>query len=371
MADEEEQVYDLTRPEVVEKYRAAAEITNKALAAVVAACTAGAKIADLCALGDKVIADESAKVYKAAKFEKGIAFPTCVSVNNCCGHFSPMPGDETALAEGDMAKVDLGTHVDGFLALAAHTIVVGEGVEGKPVTGEKADCIKAAYTAAELNLRAIKPGKMNTQVTPMLQHTVEAFGCNAVEGVTSHNIERFNIDGETMILNKEAAKNPPEPAEFKENEVYVVDVVVSTGDGKAKECDVRTTVFRRTAHEYQLKIKASRAFLSEVNRHFQRMPFSLRAATTALKDISETQQRLGLNECLNHRLLQPYPVLQDKPGTFVAQFKFTMLMLPSGALKLTGLPYPVVQTDKDVEDEAIKGLLATEPRKQRRNKKKQ
>ena len=52
---------------------------------------------------------------------------------------------------------DLGAHIDGFCAVAAHTIVVGASADNK-VTGRKADCIMAAHLAAEAALRLIKPG---------------------------------------------------------------------------------------------------------------------------------------------------------------------------------------------------------------------
>lgn len=62
--------------------------------------------------------------------EKGIAFPTCVSVNNICAHYSPLVSDanetekETAtLKEGDVVKIDLGVHIDGYIALVGHTVV--------------------------------------------------------------------------------------------------------------------------------------------------------------------------------------------------------------------------------------------------------
>jgi hypothetical protein len=64
---------------------------------------------------------------------------------------------------------------------------------------------------------------------------------------------------------------------FEEHEVYAVDVVASTGEGKAREMDVRTTVFKKSVDQsYQLKMKASRQFFSEVSQKFPYMPFSLR-----------------------------------------------------------------------------------------------
>ena len=55
-------------------------------------------------------------------FSTGIAFPCCISVNNCICHYSPLTHDaDTVLKEGDLAKIDLGAHIDGFIAVVAHT----------------------------------------------------------------------------------------------------------------------------------------------------------------------------------------------------------------------------------------------------------
>ena len=57
--------------------------------------------------------------------EKGVAFPTCISVNNIVGHLSPLKSEDQQLKDGDLVKIDLGCHIDGFVGLVAHTIVVG------------------------------------------------------------------------------------------------------------------------------------------------------------------------------------------------------------------------------------------------------
>ena len=60
------------------------------------------------------------------------------------------------LQDGDMAKIDMGAHIDGFIAVVAHTIVVSDGKT--KVTGRKADAILAAHLASEAALRLVKPG---------------------------------------------------------------------------------------------------------------------------------------------------------------------------------------------------------------------
>jgi methionine aminopeptidase len=100
------------------------------------------------------------KVYNKKPTFKGIAFPTSISVNEICGYNSPLQEDSTNIKEGDLVKLDLGVHIDGFAAFVAHTVVV-QSDKNAPITGKKADVILAAYKAAQAALRVIKPGRIN------------------------------------------------------------------------------------------------------------------------------------------------------------------------------------------------------------------
>lgn len=70
--------------------------------------------------------------------------------------------------------------------------------------------------------------------------------------------------------------------------------------------------------------------------------------------------RAGATECCTHGLLDSYPVLTDKPGEVVAQFKWTVLISAKRIILLTssGLDVSKFQSDKSVSDEELKGLLA-------------
>lgn len=106
---------------------------------------------------------------KEKEVKKGIAFPTCLSANNCICHFSPTKNDvDYTLKDGDVVKVDLGAHIDGFIAVAAHTVVIQSDAKA-PVTGRKADAVLAAYWASQAALRLLKPG---TEVSSILFFTL-------------------------------------------------------------------------------------------------------------------------------------------------------------------------------------------------------
>ena len=197
----------------------------------------------------------------------------------------------------------------------------------------------------------------------------EAYKCSPVEGVLSHQMKKHVIDATKVVINKQTTEQQVKEAVFENNDVFAVDLVMSTGEGKPKQHEDRTTVFKRDLEQkYSLKMKTSRAFFSEVNARFPTLPFTLRAG----KD--ERSWKMGVVECKNHGMFVEYPVLHEKPDELVAQVKFTALLLPSGnVVRITGGPAPLATSEYAVEDPALNDLLAqtADPKKKKKaNKKK-
>merc|ERR1719284_766750 len=319
-------------------------------------------------MGDGIMLEETGKVYnkkpkggdkdkddkKEKKMEKGVAFPTCISVNEIVGHFSPLKGESRQLAVGDVAKVDLACHLDGFIAAAAHTVVVGKD----KVEDKRANAVMAAWTAAEAALRLVQVGNKNTQVTETFAKVASEFKCNPMQGVLSHQLKKFVIDGNQSVIMAETQEEKVEEFEFEMNEVYCLDIVMSSGEGKGKESELRHTVYKRAPDVmYGLKTQKARQFISEVGKRFPALPFTLRAFE------DEQVARVGVSEAKRHELLDEYPVLKEKDKEVVAQFKFTALLLPGGTKKITGLTLGPLESQlaptNSIEDPEIKKLLAS------------
>ncbi len=111
----------------------------------------------------------------------GTECATYVSFLPSCVDFSSDPQSEQVLAKDDVVKIHLGAHIDGFAAISAETIVVGASPEN-PVTGRKADVIKAAWHAAELAMRTVKVGNKNWAVTEAVARAAAVWDCKPVEG---------------------------------------------------------------------------------------------------------------------------------------------------------------------------------------------
>jgi len=351
--DPEMQEETLATPGVVDKYQAAGKIANDVLQRVISRSVPDANIVDICAYGDDEIEQEVKKVYGKKKLEKGIAFPTCLSVNEVCGHYSPLKSEPHKLKEGDLVKIDLGVHIDGFIAIAAHTIVVSSKNDVS-AEGRQADAIHAAYNALQVALRLLKPGQKNNDITEAITKVCESYQCNAVEGVLSHELKKHLIDGNNCIINKSTFDQKVDDYEFQVNDVFGLDIIVTTGEGKPKETELRTTVYKRAIEKsYSLKLKASRQFFSELNERYPTLAFSLRSFE------DETTAKLAVSECCKHELLHAYPVLAEKEGEFVAQFKYTVLVLKNSTTVVAGLPVDLskYKTTNKITDESILNLL--------------
>lgn len=256
-------------------------MTNLALQKVLEKCVPDADIAELCEFGDNFILEEVKKVYnskKAKKLERGIAFPTCISVNNICGHYSPLKEESTKLKEGDVCKVDLGAHIDGYITQAAYTIVVRKSRDEK-VTGQKADLLKGTHTALQAAIRTFFAERKNTEVTDVIKKAAESYKCQPMDGFFSGKVKKHMIDTADTIANRHNPEQKVEDYTFQPGDVFYLDILVTTGEeGKCRESEFRTTVYRRAIENtYLLKINSSRKFFSEVNAKFPTCPFSIRA----------------------------------------------------------------------------------------------
>ncbi|XP_026193289.1 proliferation-associated protein A [Cyclospora cayetanensis] len=375
--EREEGPQELNSPQALEKFKVAADIANAALRLVLSRVVPGADAFELCVLGDSFIAGEAKKVYQKKdkskrKIEKGIAVPTSISVNEVFANCSPADrASSRILKKGDLVKVDLGAHIDGFIATGAYTVVCCSGnaaafvstaaaaaggseasaaatealaaappaseeycqqqEEAKAagaealtsVEGSAALVLRAAWFAAEAALRKVEVGAKASDVTKAIEAVAEDMGVKPMQGVLCHQLKQHVIEGSRCFpIVTATGEEKVEDFAFEPNEVYAIDIVLSTGEGKAREAELRPTVFRRAVErKYILKSQLGRAFMSQVENtgkeaevfaacvpvvaDFPTLPFSLRQLS------DERACKVGVAEAMRHELLIPYAVMQD------------------------------------------------------------
>ncbi|KAK7678186.1 hypothetical protein QCA50_018865 [Cerrena zonata] len=339
--------------DVVTKYKTAGDIANRVLAEVRKAAKDQSSTWDLCNLGDKLLEEELSKIYnskKTSKISKGIAFPTCINPNNIPAHLSPVNQEDEAnitLKNGDVVNIMLGAQIDGYPSIIGETFIIGEEV----TSGKKADLITSAWYASEAALRTFKPGNRNWDVTNIVDKVAKFYETTALESMLTHNQEKNVLYGpKEIILNPtKENKNQMDTFRFEENEVYGLDILISTSEeGKVKKANFNTSLFKLTG---EFKSKSSGLF-----------PMNIKKCDEPRK------ARVGLIECVNHQVILPYDVMADKQGEYVAQFFTTFAITKNGVLKFTDPSFnqDLYKTEKSIKDEEINTLL-TQPLKAESN----
>ena len=94
----------------------------------------------------------------------------------------------------------------------------------------------AAYNAMEMSLRMLKPGKglKNTDITENITKIAKIYETTPVENMLSHQMERFKTVSDKQIIQNpvEEQKTKIEKCSFEDYEVYAVDILISSGEGK-------------------------------------------------------------------------------------------------------------------------------------------
>ena len=263
----------LSSPGVMDKYQSAGKIAQQVMAELIEKCQPGADIHDLCVWGNKRINEECAKCFFNKKMDKGVAFPVSIAPNDICGNFSPIKEESFTLNAGDLVKIDLGVHIDSFPVMLAHTFIIGVTTDEL-----KLKTASAAFLALQSAVKQLIPGKNNGDATKIISEVSALYNVQPLEGVLSHEIKRYVIDGNTVIINKETIDQKVDNHDFKVNDIFAIDVIITGNEteGKSKESELRTTIFKRNLDaNYDLKTKNGRQFLSEIKNKFADFCFTL------------------------------------------------------------------------------------------------
>jgi len=266
--------------------------------------------------------------------------------------------------------------------------VIATATPDQPISGRKADVICAAHFAGEAALHLLVSGKnvcalaitttimerrrstkrekersdpscetkrnktQNNTVSETIARIAQTFNCNLVEGVLSHQTKRFVCDGNNVIANRLSPEIQAPEFTFESGQVFTLDIVMSTGTGKVRVSDEKPTLFKKVVDAtYKPKVQASRTMIQDINRKYPTFPFSLRSFD------GEGKAKLGIVELVKHNVIQPFPIVLEREGEFVAQFKFTVLIRDKVTEKLAVYNLPYVNSSISISDSAIQEIL--------------
>lgn len=250
-------------------------------------------------------------------YEKGgrPAFPVNLSLNEFAAHYTPQSNDETKIKEGDVLKIDVGVHIDGYIADTAITADFGKN--GK--------LLAAAQEALAAAVDMVRPGRPVGEISEKIEETIKSFGFVPVENLTGHGLGRYVEHEEPTIPNVAAFRSS---AKLEENQVIAIEPFVTTGAGHVK--DFPEVMIFSFAADKPARSPEAKKIASYISR-FSGLPFAERwllteeAASFGVPN-SLFKIRLALRELVQRGVLYSYPVLREAKNGLVSQAEHTIIV---------------------------------------------
>lgn len=287
--------------EVFEIYREAGRIANRVLAAGAGMVRPGASLLETVEAVEGMVIEAGA----------GLAFPLNCSLNEAAAHDTASDGDERVFREGDLVKLDLGVHLDGYVADTAVSIDLGD----------HAALVASARAGLDAAISIARPGVPAGALGAAIQAAIEGHGYRPVANLTGHGLDRYLLHGPPSVPNV----GHPGGAVLVEGQVVAIEPFASTGSGVVSEA-ARVEIFGQVASKPIRMPVARSAF--ELVRDRQGMPFPRRWLDLPKRDIA-------LTALVRQGVLRTYPVLHDVAGSFVAQAEHTIIVTGDGCLVTT------------------------------------
>jgi methionyl aminopeptidase len=283
--------------EEFEKYREAGRILREVLDAAAERVEVGAthlEVAEFAEAETRELGGES-------------AFPVNISINEEASHATPGRDDETTFQEGDLVCLDIGVHVDGWIADAAVTVDLGENTE----------LVEAAEEALAAAIDVAGPGAHTGELGAEIQDVIEAYGYNPVVNLTGHGLAEYDAHTGPNIPNRRVETG----VELQPGDVIAVEPFATDGSGKVSEGQ-KTEIFS-LVEERNVRNRQARELLEEITERYDRLPFAARWFDGSRTDM--TLRRLEQQD-----ILRSYPVLKEQEGAMVSQAEHTLLITEDG-----------------------------------------
>jgi len=282
---------------VLDKYRAAGRILAEVKEGAIERVKEGALLLEVAEFVEQSIREKGAEP----------AFPCNISRNEEAAHATPSIDDETVFGK-DLVKIDIGLHVDGYIADSAVTVDL--------TGGENAELVGAAEAALNAAIKIIRDGISTAEIGDVIENAIRERGYKPVVNLSGHGLARYNAHTPPTIPNVRYEHG----VVLKENDVVAIEPFATDGAGKVVEGG--TVEIYGLLKAKPVRVSEAKKLLKEIEK-YQGLPFAKRWLPRERLD-------LALRTLKNAGALREYPVLREEGGGLVSQAEHTVIVTKDG-----------------------------------------
>jgi methionyl aminopeptidase len=244
-------------------------------------------------------------------------FPAQSSRNYVAAHYCSSPEDELAYEDGDCVKVDIGVHVDGYIADTACTVDLSSDGRWQKLIRASADALAAA-------IATVGDGVPVGDIGAAVERTITTAGYQPVRNLTGHGLARWKVHTPPQIPNYAEHGG----GKLRTGMIFAIEPFASTGRGYIRERG-KAEVFMMVKPPAKAK-GLDRGVLREIEA-WRGLPIARRYFNHLDRDAVETT----LSKLAKQGSLMRYPPLVEDESEMVAQTEHTIHLGPDGVELLT------------------------------------
>jgi methionyl aminopeptidase len=248
------------------------------------------------------------------------AFPVNVSLNDIAAHYTAEPNDPTIVKNSDVLKIDVGVHMDGYIADTAVTVSFDSRYQ---------DLIDIAQRALD---EAIGIARSNTRVSDIgriIEKTITKYGCKPIQNLSGHSLERYTIHAGKSIPNIWTIGHS---FNLSVDNVYAIEPFVTTKEGQGIVYEGKIKNIFGIASRKRTKDQKADEFLEYLWNKFKTLPFALR---WVVNDYEEKEALSLLQTLLKKKNVHAYPILVEGANRIVVQAEHTIIPQESNTITIT------------------------------------
>jgi len=234
------------------------------------------------------------------------AFPAQISLNSIAAHFCPTDEEDIIFSEGDVAKLDLGVHVDGYVADTARTVDLGD----------HQDLVLASKDALEAALKLATPGTRIAELGKAIQNAIQARDLSPIKNLSGHGLGQYKIHTSPSIPNFDTGDD----RKLEAGMTIAIEPFATNGAGEIYE-STHPTVFSLIENR-PVRGMMTREVLKTI-KMYKGLPFTTRWLTR-VHGVGKV--RFALKELETVGNLLSHPPLPDKKGGLVSQHEHSVIV---------------------------------------------
>jgi methionyl aminopeptidase len=240
------------------------------------------------------------------------AFPVNISINQIAAHFTPASNDTSTFHRGDLVKLDVGAHVNGYMGDTAVTVEVG--------TKNWASLIDAPSKALMMAIEMISEGVPVGAIGGTIERGIKSNGFVPIRNLAGHEIKKNNLHSGLSISNYDDGNT----TRVRNDMLLAIEPFATNGAGEVDNAKPGNIYILQRDREIR-DAGANRLF-GIIKEEFGSLAFCERWCTAL-----DPRAPVHLRTLVRYGAIYAYPILTEVRGGMVSQTEHTILINGSKA----------------------------------------